>query len=187
MKVFDFDKTIYAGDSTIDFYLFCLFRKPAIILCLPRQIALMMRALLLHRGKTELKQGFYSFLNKVDCCETEVNAFWMKKKNKLKPLFLERISSDDVIASASPEFLLFPVCNELGVNLIASKVDPCTGKCLRENCYGKEKVRRFREEYPLAVVDEFYSDSISDAPFAELANKSFLVEGDTLSLFSPKL
>lgn len=31
MNVYDFDKTIYAGDSTIDFYLFCLKRQPAIL------------------------------------------------------------------------------------------------------------------------------------------------------------
>ena len=28
MNVYDFDKTIYAGDSTIDFWKFCMIRYP---------------------------------------------------------------------------------------------------------------------------------------------------------------
>ena len=31
MNVYDFDKTIYKGDSTLDFYFFCLRKKPIII------------------------------------------------------------------------------------------------------------------------------------------------------------
>ena len=38
INVYDFDKTIYNGDSTIDFYLFCLKKKFSIILLLPLQI-----------------------------------------------------------------------------------------------------------------------------------------------------
>ena len=38
MNVYDFDKTIYDGDSTIDFYFYCLKKHPKIILCLPIQL-----------------------------------------------------------------------------------------------------------------------------------------------------
>ena len=31
MNVYDFDGTIYDGDSSIDFYLFCIKRKPSIL------------------------------------------------------------------------------------------------------------------------------------------------------------
>ena len=37
MNVFDFDGTIYSGDSTIDFYFFALKRNVKLLLFLPRQ------------------------------------------------------------------------------------------------------------------------------------------------------
>ena len=38
MNVYDFDKTIYRGDSTKDFYFFLLRRHPVLIRYLPKQI-----------------------------------------------------------------------------------------------------------------------------------------------------
>ena len=38
MNVYDFDKTIYDGDSTLDFYLFSLKKNPMLIRFLPVQI-----------------------------------------------------------------------------------------------------------------------------------------------------
>ena len=38
MNVFDFDKTIYEGDSTLDFILWCLRRKPGLALRLLRRV-----------------------------------------------------------------------------------------------------------------------------------------------------
>lgn len=37
MNVYDFDGTIYNGDSTIDFFLYALKRKPSILLHIPKQ------------------------------------------------------------------------------------------------------------------------------------------------------
>ena len=31
MNVYDFDGTVYAGDSTVDFYFFCLRKQPGIL------------------------------------------------------------------------------------------------------------------------------------------------------------
>lgn len=38
MNVYDFDNTIYDGDSSIDFYFFVLRKKPSIIFLLPKQL-----------------------------------------------------------------------------------------------------------------------------------------------------
>ena len=59
-------------------------------------------------------------------------------------------------------------------------MDSRTGKYTGINCHGKEKVRRFREEYPDAVIDSFYSDSYSDTPLAEEAKEAFIVKGEEL-------
>ena len=85
---------------------------------------------------------------------------------------------DDVIVSASPEFLLAPIAAQLGARLIASRVDPFTGQYDGENCHGAEKVRRFQAEFGAAQPDAFYSDSLSDAPMARLATRAYLVRGE---------
>ena len=63
---------------------------------------------------------------------------------------------------------------------IASKVDPATGTCLDENCKGAHKVELFARAYPGVQIDEFYSDSLSDTPLAEISKKAFLVQGDKI-------
>ena len=62
------------------------------------------------------------------------------------------------------------------IRLIASQVDPHTGRVLGPNCSGQEKVRRFREQYPDAQIEEFYSDSHNDDPLAHLAAKAYFVD-----------
>ena len=52
-----------------------------------------------------------------------------------------------------------------------------TGKTDGENCHGAEKVRRLHEAYPEVQIAEFYSDSRSDSPLAELAERAYLVHG----------
>lgn len=38
MNVYDFDGTIYNGDSTIDFFLYALKRNPSVLRYLPKQV-----------------------------------------------------------------------------------------------------------------------------------------------------
>ena len=89
--------------------------------------------------------------------------------------------STDVIISASPEFLLNPICNQLGVSMLATRVDNKTGLFNGENCHGEEKVRRFYEAYPNGEVDEFYSDLYCDTPLARIAQKAYIVKGEKLT------
>lgn len=88
----------------------------------------------------------------------------------------------DIIISASPEFLLEPICKELGVEcMMATKVDKSTGLFDGENCHGKQKVTRLYESYPEAQIDEFYSDMYCDTPLALLAKRAYIVKGEKLS------
>lgn len=179
MNVYDFDKTIYSGDSTVDFYLFCLGRHPGIIKMFPSQFAATVKYFAKNADKTGMKEGFFSFLTCVPNVEGEVNLFWSKNERKIKHWYLAQKRVDDVIISASPEFLLQPACERIGVShLIASKVDVKTGKFLSVNCGGKEKVIRFQEEFPESTIEKFYSDSESDRPTAGLAMEAFFVNKD---------
>ena len=62
MNVYDFDETIYHGDSTRDFYLFCLKNYPKISKYLPMQGWYAIKFGLKIMPKTQFKEKFYSFL-----------------------------------------------------------------------------------------------------------------------------
>ena len=179
MNVYDFDKTIYPRDSTAEFYLWCLRRYPA---C-RRTLGVTAWAFFLMgtrlRPKTRCKELFYRFLRHVP--EDAPARFWEEHLPNIRPWYLAQRREDDLVISASPEFLLRPAAEALGFALLASRVDPRTGAYDGENCHGPEKVRRFRTAYGGAAVEGFWSDSRSDAPMAALADRAFLVQGDIIS------
>lgn len=181
VNIYDFDDTIYRGDSTADFYKFCLSKYPRIALLLPYQGLCFLLFLMRIMDKTKFKEKFYGFLTWISDIDATIDEFWSIKKGNIKDFYNRNKRENDIIISASPEFLLEPICKELGIRyLLASKVNRKTGKYTGENCYGEEKLRRFREAFGELEVDEFYSDSRSDAPLAGLAKKAFLVKGDIL-------
>ena len=176
MNVYDFDGTIYDGDSSVDFFLYALKRKPSLLRYAPRQAWGFLLYGLKRISKTKLKEYFFSFLSGIDAKKLTED-FWDQNHRKIYKWYLDQQQPDDIIISASPEFLLQPICNRLGIHhLIASKVDPETGMFAGENCRGQEKVRRLESEYNVNHIDSFYSDSLSDRPLAGIADKAFLVD-----------
>ena len=177
MNVYDFDKTIYYPDSSYHFFLYCLKRYPAIVWpVIPKSVRL---ALAYKRGRISakpLKQQLFSFLCRLDDPARTVREFWRSHRGNLQDWYLKQKREDDLIISASPEFLLAPVAEELGVRLIATKMDAASGLIRGENCHDVEKVKRLQAEYPGSKIDAFYSDSISDSPLAELAEQAFLIK-----------
>jgi phosphoserine phosphatase len=179
LNAYDFDKTIYKNDSTVEFFLFCLKTQKKTLLALPKTTLYGIGYILGICEKTTFKQVFFGFLNLLDNTESTVNSFWIKNQHKIKQWYTEKSEPDDIIISASPEFLLSPVCKH--ATLIASRVDPKTGFFTGKNCYGKEKVVRLHERLPYCTISEFYSDSLSDAPLAQLAEKAYIVKGDNIT------
>lgn len=180
MNVYDFDKTIYDGDSTADFIGWCLRRNPLLAVRLLPGVGAFGGYLLKQCSKTYFKEKFYRLLRSIPQIDAWVSDFWDEHIENIKDWYLLQASPDDVIISASPEFLLRPACDRLGIrHLLASRVDKDTGLYLGRNCHGEEKVRRFRKAFD-GPIDAFYSDSLSDAPLANLANRAYLVDGDLL-------
>lgn len=179
MNAYDFDKTIYINDSTADFYLFCIRKKPPLFFTLFNTAFSAARYYIFKTGtKTDFKERMYSFLRKIDA-PSLAEAFWDKNISGIKSFYLSQQKEDDVVISASPEFLLKPVCKRLNIkHLIASEVDPKTGKYSGVNCHGSEKVKRFYERFPDGKIECFYSDSHSDDPMARIAQQSFLVRNN---------
>lgn len=176
MNVYDFDKTIYRGDSTLDFYFYALKKKPSLVRYMPLQGIYFVIYSLGMMSKTRFKEGFYCFLKGIGDVEGLVAQFWEGARTDIDSWYPQQQKEDDVVISASPRFLLDPICRELGIkHLIASIVEPNTGVYSGTNCYGEEKVRRFEKEFPGAAIDSFYSDSRSDEPLAALSREAFIV------------
>lgn len=181
MNVYDFDETIYNGDSTRDFYFYTLKNNKSILKYLPKQGFYFILFALKIITKTQFKEKFYTFFKSIKNIDEFLESFWNEHQKNIKDWYIKNQKEDDVIISASPYFLLLPMCNRLKIkHLLASNVDKFTGKYDGENCYGKEKVKRLENYIKDYKIDSFYSDSYSDSPLADLADKAFLVAGDDL-------
>ena len=181
MNVYDFDKTIYDGDSTVDFYFFCLMRTPKMLKYLPYQGISFIKYLFGFIDKTHFKEKFFSCFAGIKNIDNYVDDFWEKNIVKIKKWYKNTHFDSDVVISASPEFLLDPICKKLKISkLMASRVNKGNGKYTGENCYGEEKVKRFYEVFPNEKIDTFYSDSLSDTPLKEIANDAYIVQKERL-------
>lgn len=187
MNVFDFDKTIYDGDSTVDFWKYCLKKYPAVKKHLWHTSLNGIKFVFGIMDKTAFKEDFYSFLTEIEDIDAALSEFWDEYEVNIKDWYLEMQKEDDVIISASPEFLLKPICDKLGIKyLMASRVDSNSGKYTGVNCHGEEKVRRYKEKFANRQIHEFYSDSYSDTPLAKLAFDPILVRGNDFEPWSEK-
>ena len=182
MNIYDFDKTIYDGDSTAAFIKYCAGRYPkAYITIIPTLWAFFLYVLGVYT-KTQFKEKMYRFLRYVPDAEKAAEDFWESHEDGILEYYRKQHREDDIIISASPEFLLRPICKRLGVSrLIASQVDSSTGKYTGENCWGEEKVTRLKDKYGITECDEFYSDSFSDTPLAEIAGAAYIVRKNKLT------
>lgn len=184
--LYDFDKTIFDGESGTAFWLFCLKRHPKIIKYLPRQLKGLFGHYVFHKiSKERSKELFYSYLPCINA-KKEAELFWEKNSAKIFDWFPLERDIPIVVCSASPLFQIKPICDKFGVDkVIATKMDPETGKIIGNNCKGEEKVRRIKEELPEYDFRNAFSDNIiSDAPMLSLASgkKYQIKHGGTIIL-----
>ena len=175
MNIYDFDGTLYAGDSTMDFVFYSMKKHPALLRFLPLQGLALARYILKLVDKTTMKEQFYRMFSGYDA-DALLEEFWDCHQHKIFPWYPGQQEETDIVISASPEFLLRPICDRLGIrHLIASRVDSKTGKYEGLNCHGAEKVVRLKDELGHTHCDKFYSDSHSDEPLAKIADKAYIV------------
>lgn len=176
-NIYDFDDTIYIGDSTRDFIFYCLRRYPKTILSLPMTAWAFFLFMLGIYSKTQFKEKMYRFLRYLPDSEKAVEDFWQTHRDNIYPYYRQMQKDNDIIISASPEFLVKPCCHYLGIKTVmASRVDIKTGQYIGENCHGEEKVRRLYEAFPDIKCDSFYSDSLSDTPLAKISQNAYIIK-----------
>ena len=176
MNAYDFDETIFYPNSSWTFGNWCYKRHfPRTLLSFPFTVWAAIKLLFGRISMDIFKLRLFSFMRFIPDPESEIKAFWDEHENLICDWYLRQKRSDDVIVSASPDFLIDEIGRRLGVHVIATKMDINTGKILGENCADEEKVRRFKEEFPDCKIAEFYSDAMRDAPMAKFAKKAYLV------------
>lgn len=184
MTVYDFDNTIYRGESSVDFFRFCLRKKPSLVRFLPVIFWKLLRYKRCRTSADEIirwgEHVMQDFLRTVDDIDGLICEFWDRNEDKIKDFYKMQQQPDDLILSGSAEPLLAEICRRLGVRrYIGTRIDLRLGK-VEFLCFKENKVRVFLDAYPTATVDAFYSDSLHDLPMMRLARKAYLVKGNRI-------
>ena len=136
MNVFDFDNTIYDGESVIDFFLYYCKKDKSLLKYIP---AVAIALFKYKRGKITVEQALSDYgktvtdyLSQNGGISEEMEIFWDKNIKKIKPFYKEIQSDDDLIISCSPEFSLDIICKRLGIkSYIGSVIDIESGEIKR--------------------------------------------------------
>lgn len=182
MRVLDFDNTVYNGESVLDFYIFSLRYNPKAVKML---FTVLKYALRYKAGKMtleELEKGCAAYAHDYICSFSEpekmVVSFWNSHMKKIKKWYTPQ--KDDIIMTASFNVIMDEVCKRLGVSrCVCSVINKDTLEVEYLN-FNKNKKEKFIELFGGAVIDEFYTDSISDMPIIEIAKSAYLVRGSKI-------
>lgn len=182
VDIYDFDGTIYRGDSTVDFIRFLLGKRKSLALsllaCVPDAVRL-----LFDKNLTTFKSSLFSRLSGHVDLNAEGRAFWetTAAQDKINEWIRQRKRDvPTIIASASPDFELKWIARQLDADLVCTNCDPKTGRVIGVNCKSSEKVRKIREKYGEVSVRAMYTDNTSaDRPLLELAEEQYRVDPKT--------
>lgn len=176
MNVYDFDKTIFYPDSMMQFGLFCIRRHPKLLFTYVPKLT---KSLIKHAFGKEKTVSLHATLNSIvrylKNPDKDIAKYWEKHEKNISKWYLEQKRPDDLVISASPTYLLQPIIDKLGINLIGTIVDKETGVMIGNVRLAKEKAKYIIEQ-DMPLIENFYSDSLSDTPLALLAERAFIVK-----------
>lgn len=189
MNVYDFDETIYDGESSVEFILNFVKADPTIIKYFPK----VLKVFYLYEKELMTIDDFsgkYGNMLSDYCKKTSiditslVNGFWDKRMHKIKSFYKKQQRSDDVIITASPSFMMEEMCRRIGVkHLLCTDFDFKEGM-VRRACFREEKVPMFLEAFPEGVIDNFYTDSMNDKFLFPYSKKVFIVKKNTITEYT---
>lgn len=179
--LYDFDGTIYDGDSGVDLVKFAFKKYPKTRRRIPKMIFVALLYILKIIKKEKMKNTLFSFLRDIDDVDKFVSDFWDVHEKKLKKFWLDTKHDRDIIISASGYFWLEPIAKKYKVyDLFATDINKNTGIVTGKNSHGKQKVINFYEKYPNSIILEMYTDSKNDLPLIKEAKKGYLVIKDNI-------
>lgn len=178
MNLYDFDKTIYYGDSPVKFYIFCLKKYPKIWWHLFKSGFWFVLKSLHIINPSEFKERIFSFILYLPDYKKEVEIFWEREIKNIYSWYYEQMRDNDVICSATPRFLMETIIEKLNpkATLVCSEIDIKTAKFLpnETNCKGENKQVKLKK-LGFVSFEEGYGDSLSDVPMLKMCKKRFRV------------
>ncbi|ADU21983.1 haloacid dehalogenase-like hydrolase [Ruminococcus albus] len=180
IKVFDFDNTLYHGESSVDLAFYMIRRNKRILLYVPSILINLAKYKMCLVDKEKAEQSINEFLkiavkDKYEAADI-VKCFWKENSHRLDKNMIKRISKNDVIITAGPDMLIDGIRDKLGNdNILSSVIDPDKREMIYFN-FGENKARRYKEIYGDTPIDSFYTDSFNDKPLMKLADKVYIVE-----------
>ncbi len=182
MIVYDFDDTIYDGDSSIDMVFYTLKNHP--FLMIKYLIKFLFKLIKYKFNKCEFKEAkeiLFAFLFEIKNLDNYLNEFVESHMKNIKPWYKKIHKDNDLIISASYELWINKFCKKLNIkNAMGTKVDMKTGKIIGKNCSGNEKIKRYIEVYKDKKILKAFSDSKKDIPLLEFAKEGYVVKGNKI-------
>ena len=185
MKVFDFDNTLYHGESAVDLALYMIRNNRKIILYLPKIFVNLIKYKLCMVEKKKMVAAINDFLRNALRDKNEifsaVDGFWEKNRCKLDKAMLKRIEKDDIIITAGPDFLINGIRDLINTDhIISSRIDAEKMKVKYLN-FGENKVKGYKAMYGDRRIDCFYTDSYNDKALMDISDKVYIVKKGRLS------
>lgn len=185
VNVFDFDNTIYDGETLVDYIMYYIKHDPKIWKYVPKLLIIAMKDKFhlftfeeaLH-AYADFLEGYYVTLE--NPAENIVD-FWDKNEHRIKPWYNEVRSDTDIIVSGTLDFILEEIAKRVGFkNYVGSSIDNNTGK-FKRLCFLENKVTLFHEVFPDYEIENFYTDSMNDKAMMDIAEHVFLVKKDSIT------
>ena len=126
---YDFDKTIYRGDCSTNFFFYMIFTRFYLLVFTPYFLIIFLLYGLKIIGKKKFKELMYFFTPWYKNIDKIVDKFWSKQIKKIFPYYKKQQREDDIIISAGLEFIVKRAMELLNIkNYMATKFDVKTGK-----------------------------------------------------------
>ena len=203
LSVYDFDKTIYNGETLNDFYRFYLAKKPWKMYTLIFQLWYFLLYVLKIISLEQLKERFLRFLDGESIKDIKglTEKFWEKRENKINSWVKDEMVKNKketeilVAISASPTFLIADKLRSMGFDIVIGTDFSFEGEKFHshitsKNCKNFEKVRRmdkWAENNSIKYkIINFYSDSIADKPLFDLAVNKYWVKNGAVGKGMPE-
>lgn len=187
MNAFDFDNTIYDGESIYDFFVFCLIKNKKLLKFFPKVIKKLIEYKLnkISIDKIyDLSSSIINYAVKTSNYKIEelVKLFWKKNIKKLKPEILKLVKKNDLIITGCPDFLINYISDKLNTkNIISTKYNVLESKVEFINL-GQNKVLQYKKIYGDKKIDNFYTDSFVDTPFMKYSKNVYFVKKNKITL-----
>lgn len=179
MNVFDFDNTLYHGESSVDMALFLINSNKKVILHLPSIFSSLIKYKLCLASREKLEASINSFLKTAirdkDELEMLVERFWEKYQYRLDKRMLKLIRSEDIIITAGPTLLISKIQSRLNTKkIIGTEIDSDSKKVTYFN-FGSNKAKRFRKLFRDKHINCFFTDSYNDKALMDISDKVYIV------------